>query len=481
MLRLSGQACATALLLLLLPGVLPVESLRAQDADRSATIRVLFERYQLPNGLTVILLQDGSTPTVAVEMKYHVGSKNEEPGRTGFAHLFEHVMFTGSGHVPYGLHDRLTEGVGGMNNGSTNYDVTNYFQNVPSNYLEHMLWIESDRMGWLLEGLDSAKYNAQRDIVQNERRQGVDNQPYGRAWEILDAAMYPAEHPYSWPVIGHLEDLQAAPLDAVKEFFRLYYAPNNATLAIVGDFDVQQTKAWVQKYFGDIPRGALIRRPDVPLVALSDERRLVYEDRVQVPRLYIQWPAVSRKHDDAAALQVLGDLLAGSRLARLTSVLIYEREAAASVSALPSLHEDAGTFVIMITPRPGQTLTALETVTDSLIQRLQREGPAAEEMQRTKAGAELRSVRALESNLGRALQLTTGEIYHGDPGYMFTAARARLEAVTSADVQRVARQYLGAGRVVLSIVPQGRREDAARAAESRPITDDAAHDPREDG
>ncbi len=200
-------------------------------------INIPFEAYTAPNGLNVVLSIDRTTPTVAVNIWYHVGSKNEVPGRTGFAHLFEHVMFTGSGNVAYGLHDRLTEGAGGMNNGSTSNDITNYYETVPSNYLETMLWIESDRMGFLLDSLDLAKLNAQRDIVKNERRQRIDNQPYGRVFEIFSKTMYPPTHPYSWPVIGSMEDLSAASEEDVKNFFRLYYAPNNAYLTIVGDFD----------------------------------------------------------------------------------------------------------------------------------------------------------------------------------------------------------------------------------------------------
>src|SRR6185295_17165479 len=258
-------------------------------AQRSPAINIPFETYTLPNGLTVVLSTDHTAPTAAVNIWYHVGSKNELPGRTGFAHLFEHVMFTGSAHVPYGLHDKLTEGVGGSNNGSTSNDITNYFETIPSNYLESALWVEADRMGFLLDTLDLAKLNAQRDIVKNERRQGVDNQPYGRAFEILSAATYPASHPYSWDVIGSMADLSAASEEDVKNFFRLYYAPNNAILSIVGDIDPAQTKAWVTKYFGDIPRGKPLTRPAVKPVTLDAERRLVYEDRVQVARLYVQW------------------------------------------------------------------------------------------------------------------------------------------------------------------------------------------------
>ena len=252
-------------------------------------------------------LADRTTPTVAVNVWYHVGSKNESPGRTGFAHLFEHVMFTGSGHVPYGLHDKLTEGVGGANNGTTSNDRTTYFETVPSNYLESALWLESDRMGFLLDTLDFAKLNAQRDIVKNERRQGVDNQPYGRVDEILAAATYPPSHPYSWDVIGSMADLSAASEDDVKQFFRVYYAPNNAFLAVVGDFDPAQAKAWVERYFGDIPRGSPIARPAVAPVSLRAVTRLVFEDCVQVPRLYVQWPTVGERDDDCFALDVLSN------------------------------------------------------------------------------------------------------------------------------------------------------------------------------
>src|SRR4051812_40146672 len=261
-------------LLALLIGAAPLAG--AQDAPKpkpltplpksTTKINIPFEKYTLPNGLTVILSQDKSAPTVAVNIAYHVGSKNEVLGRTGFAHLFEHVMFTGSGHVPYGLHDKFTEGVGGNNNGGTSNDATLYYETIPANYVEHALWLEADRMGWLLDKLDTSKYNAQRSIVQQERKQSVDNVPFGTAREIVLANMYPATNPYNWDVIGHLADLQAAPVDAVKDFFRQYYAPNNATVSIVGDFDPATTKALVKKYFGEIPRGKPVPRPRVARV-----------------------------------------------------------------------------------------------------------------------------------------------------------------------------------------------------------------------
>jgi zinc protease len=441
-------------------------------AQGSSSIKIPFESYTLANGLTVITSIDRTTPTVAVNMWYHVGSKNEVKGRTGFAHLFEHVMFTGSGHVPYGLHDKLTEGVGGSNNGTTSNDRTTYYETVPSNYVESALWLEADRMGFLLDSLDLAKLNAQRDVVKNERRQGVDNQPYGRAFEILAQATYPASHPYSWDVIGSMEDLSAATEDDVKNFFRLYYAPNNAFLSIVGDFDPAQTKAWVQKYFADIPRGKPIPRPTVAPVTLDAERRLVFEDRVQLPRLYVQWPTVGENHDDRFALDVLGAVLSGPRTARLTKALVYDKQSAASVSAGQSTNEDVGDFVMTITPRPGNTLTDLEQAADAVIDKLKAEGPTAEEIQKATAGEELSFVRGLESNLGKAMRLADGAGFHGDPGY-FRTEYTKGQAVTAADVKRVANKYLTKGRVVLSVVPMGKLDDASKPGESKKVTDDA--------
>jgi len=445
-------------------------------AVQSDTIKIPFTTYTLPNGLTVILSVDHTTPTVAVEAWYHVGSKNEIPGRAGFAHLFEHVMFTGSGHVPYGLHDKLTEGIGGSNNGTTSNDRTMYFETVPSNYLEAELWLESDRMGYLLDTLDIAKLNAQRDIVKNERRQSVDNQPYGRAGEILSRAIYPPSNPYSWDVIGSMEDLSAASEGDVKNFFRLYYAPNNAFLSVVGDIDPVQAKAWVAKYFGDLPRGKAITRPSVAPVTLQDEQRLVFEDRVQIPRLYVEWPTVGERSDDRFALQLLGVILSGPRTARLTKALIYDQQAAASVSARQGSNEDVGEFGITVTPRPGHSLTDLEQAADAIVEKMKADGPTAEELQKATAGEELRFISGLQSELGKASRLADGAGFHGDPGYFRTEYQKSL-AVTAADVKRVANQYLTHGRVVLSVVPIGKVDQASKPAESKKVTDGNAPRP----
>lgn len=451
--------------------LVPAAPALAQATAASSAIRIPFQKYTLPNGLAVVLSEDHSTPTVAVDVMYHVGSKNEQVGRTGFAHLFEHVMFTGSAHVPYGMHDRYTEGVGGGNNGSTSNDITTYYETIPSNYLETALWLESDRMGWLLDALDTAKYNAQRDIVKNERRQRIDNQPYGRVQEIINAAMYPSSNPYHWPVIGSMADLSAASIDDVKAFFRKYYAPNNATLVITGDFDPADAKQWVAKYFSAIARGTPIARPRVSPVRLTTEKRFVYEDRVQVPRLFIAWPTVGSHSDDQFALDVLADILAGSRTARLTSDLVYDRQWAAGVSAFQNTNEAAGEFTIAITPRPGHSLTDLEAAADSIVARMKNDGPTEDELKRSKAGLQLQFVAGLESNLGKAVRLAFGQSYFNDPGEPFTTEFLKYQRVTAADVKRVADRYLTHGRVVLSAVPLGKKDEASRPQASAPAVD----------
>jgi zinc protease len=432
-------------------------------------IAVPFEKYALPNGLTVVLSPDRTTPTVAVVVMYHVGSKNEEVGRTGFAHLFEHVAFTGSKNVPYGMHDRYTQGVGGDNNGYTLNDYTEYYETVPSNYLEHVLWMESDRMGWLLEALDTAKYNAQREIVQNERRERVDNAPYGRSGEIVAAAIFPPSNPYSWPVLGSMADLQRAPIGDVKDFFRRYYAPNNATLTIAGDFEPAATRALVAKYFGEIKRGAPITRPRVAPTVVATEKRLVFEDRVQVPRLYLAWPVAGARSDDQYALDVLAHLLTGPRTARLTKDLVYDRPSAASVGAGNYTFEETGIFQIAITPLPAKSLTLLEAAADSVLEKIRREGVSAEEVKRVKAADELSFVTGLESNYGKASELARGQTYFNNPGYPFTTEQSKRDAVTAADVRRVANKYLTPGRVVLSVVPLGKSGEASKPESSTPV------------
>jgi zinc protease len=452
--------------------LVPAAALPAQKATSASSISIPFEKYVLPsNGLTVVLSPDHSTPTVAVEVIYHVGSKNEIAGRTGFAHMFEHVMFTGSGHVPYGMHDRFTEGVGGSNNGQTYFDWTRYWETDPSNYLEHALWLESDRMGFLLDSLDESKFKAQRDIVQNERRQSYDNQPYGRDNEVIGLNMWPKGHPYSWPTIGSMADLRSATVEDVKNFFRLYYAPNNATLVIVGDFNPADAKSLISRYFADIPRGKPITRPKIGPPAITGEKRLTLEDRVQIPRLTIAWPSVGERSEDQPALDLLSDILGGSRTARITKALVYDRQAAANVNVFQNPGEDVGRFEFIASPRPGHTLTELETVADSIIADVKKNGVTEDELKRVKAGQQAQFISGLQSNLGKAFQLAQDQTFFNDPSHTFRIEYPKTQAVTVADIKRVANKYLGSIRIVLSDVPIGKTELASHAERSTVVTD----------
>jgi zinc protease len=435
---------------------LPAASLCAQG--RFAVPRLSFERYTMPNGLTVILSPDHSAHVAAVDIWYHVGSKNELPGRTGFAHLFEHVMFQGSQHVGYGVHFKTVENAGGNLNGSTWNDRTNYFEALPSNELATALWLESDRMGFLLPALDQAKLDAQRDVVKNERRQSVDNVPYGSEDEVIAAAMYPASHPYSWPVIGSMADLSAASLDDVRGFFQRYYAPTNATLVVTGDIDPTETRKLIDQYFGPIPRGPAIVRPVVAKVTLPAEKRLVLEDaRAKLPQITIAWPTVGVVDADNIPLRAVGRILTQDRTSRLTKLLVYDRQLATSVSAgqNDADSENSGQFTISVTPRPSASLTEIENVIDSTLASLSKSPPDAREVDRFKNFVRVSSVIGIQSALGKAEVLAEGQTFFRDPLQYVKATEASL-AVTPNDVARVTKKYLTPGRIVVSMVPSGK-------------------------
>ena len=414
------------------------------------------ERYTLENGLTVVLHEDRSTPMVAVNVWYHVGSGDEQPGRTGFAHLFEHVMFMGSEHVPVGGFDQWLEAAGANNNGSTSQDRTNYFEWMPSNALPLALWLEADRMGWLLPTMDQAKLDVQRDVVKNERRQSYDNVPYGRAFETILAAVFPAGHPYSWPTIGSMADLSAASLDDVKQFFRTYYAPNNATLAIAGDFNRDSVKVWVQRYFGEIPRGpAMPARPAVQAVTVPKDTFLVMEDKVQLPRLYYSWPSAKAFHADDASFDLLAYVLAGDKNSRLYKRLVYEMQVAQDVNAFQMSGRLDGMFGVTVTPKPGQSPARMAQLVNEEIRKLSNQGITDRELARAQNTYRAQFLDRLASVNGKADQLNFYDYFAGTPDYVRQDA-ARYDAVTAADVQRVAREYLGKPKVVLTVVPEGK-------------------------
>ena len=427
-------------------------------ANAQGTPKIKFEKYTLPNGLEVILHEDHSTPIVAVDTWYHVGSGDEQVGRTGFAHLFEHIMFMGSQHVPVGAFDQLLEAAGADNNGSTTEDRTNYYETLPSNALPLALWLDSDRMGFLLPTMDLAKVNLQRDVVKNERRQRVDNQPYGRADEVILAALYPKSHPYSWPVIGSMTDLSAASLTDVQNFFKTYYAPNNATIAIAGDFNPDSVKKMVAQYFGSIPRGpAVRRRTTVPAVVIPRDTFLVLEDKVQLPRLFYTWHSVKGFAPDDAALDILAQVVANDKNSRLYKKLVYEMQIAQNVRAFQDGSRLDGKFQIDVTPKPGQKVADIDRIVESEISNVIKNGVTQRELQRAQNLYKASFLNRLASVLGKAEVLNSYNYFVGNPDYVQQDA-ARYERVTTADVQRVARTYLGRPKIVLTVVPEGKKD-----------------------
>lgn len=438
----------------------------ASTLDAQSIPRIQFEKYKLPNGLEVILHEDHSTPIVAVDTWYHVGSGDELVGRTGFAHLFEHIMFMGSQHVPVGQFDQLLEAAGGDNNGSTTEDRTNYYETVPSNALSLALWLDADRMGWLLPTMDLAKVNLQRDVVKNERRQRVDNVPYGRAEETILAALYPKTHPYSWPVIGSMADLSAASLTDVQNFFRTYYAPNNATLIIAGDFNPAEAKKLVSQYFSEIPRGPEVkRRMTVPAVTIPRDTFLILEDKVQLPRVYYTWHTVKGYSNDDAALDILAQILANDKNSRLYKKLVYELQTAQNVRAFQNGSRMDGRFRLDFTPKPGQKVADLDRVVRSEIANIINNGVTQRELQRAQNVYKSSFLNDLASVLGKAEVLNSYNYFIGNPDYVQQDA-ARYDRVTTADVQRVAKTYLGKPKVVLTVVPEGKKEMMLTASAS---------------
>lgn len=446
----------------------------AEPAPAARLPEIPFEKYELANGLQVILHEDHSTPIVAVNVWYHVGSKNERPGRTGFAHLFEHMMFQGTQHYDRDYFGPLQQ-AGGQLNGSTNQDRTNYWETVPSNYLELALWMESDRMGFLLPAMSQEKLDNQRDVVRNERRQSYENRPYGLVYEVLLAGMYPPGHPYSWPTIGSMADLAVASREDVADFFRRYYHPANASLCIAGDFDPASARRLVEKYFGPIPAGPRVPKvqPD-PVEPLQEDVRVSMTDRVGLARLHLVWRSVPLYAPDDAELDVLADILAGGKTSRLYRLLVRDKQIAQDVQASQNSREIDGSFFIVVTGRPGQTLAELEAAVLGEVARLQAEPPSAEEVARAVARHESSLIQNLESVGGfggRADQLNLYNVYAGQPGYLENDFDRYLR-VDPAAVQRVARQYLGAKKMVLEVTPGSQteikpdpREPAAKARE----------------
>jgi len=428
-------------------------SARGADAPAEPTIPDLkVETYTLPNGLSIILHEDHTTPFVGVNLWYKVGSKDEKTGRTGFAHLFEHLMFQGSEHHDSEYFGPL-EKLGAQINGSTSNDRTNYYEALPTNGLETALWLESDRMGFLLPALTQGKLDNQRDVVKNERRQRVDNVPYGQAQERIAQMLYPPEHPYYHSVIGSMADLSAASLTDVSTFFRTYYSPNNASLCLAGDFDPTEARALITKYFGSIPRGPEVAKLSANVPTLAESKSLTMTDAVQLTRGNLVWPTAPQGDKDEAALDALAEIL--GQLAnenRLYRALVYDKPLAANVSAFHFTNALSGTFGVTITPQKGQKLDDLIAIADAEIARMQAEGPTADEVRKFKNSTESSSVLQLQSSQAKADFFNRYNVQSGDP-LAYKKELRDAYAVTAADVQRVAKKYLVANRVKLEVNP----------------------------
>ena len=438
--------------LMFICAVLALFPLSASDTQ----ISVPYVRYQMDNGLTVILHRDATVPMVAVNMWYHVGSGYEKPGRTGFAHLFEHILFEGSQNVPEGYFDIWLEEIGGENNGSTTTDRTNYYEIVPRHGLELALFLESDRMGWLLEAMTPEKLEGQRGVVKNERRQRYENTPYGLVFPTVMEMLYPKGHPYSWPTIGHMEDLNSASYEDVVEFFKLYYGPNNASLVIAGDIDIDETKRLVTKWFGKIPRGQDVPPLDSVGVRLREEKRKVLEDDVQMEQVTLAWQTPAAFGPGEAAFNLLAMVLADGKNSRLYKRLVYDLEVALDVSAFAWSKRQGSDFWITATARPGVSASQLEKVIDAELEKLKAVPPSERELQRAVNQMKASTLRQLQSLENVADSLNQFYYYTGNPDY-FGEILGSLSHVQPTDLSAMAQTYLRPdGRVVVTVVPRGK-------------------------
>lgn len=438
----------------------PSASPAAASVERPAPLAlptIKYEKYTLPNGLVVILSEDHRLPLVSTNIWYHVGPANELPGRTGFAHLFEHMMFEGSKHVPGNAHIRYLEAAGASDlNGTTDFDRTNYFETLPSNQLELALWLESDRMGYLPDKLDQASLSNQQDVVRNERRQSIENSPYGIVEEGMFHLLFPKGHPYYADVMGSHADIQAAKLADVRNFFKLYYAPNNASLAIVGDFDPAQAKQMVEKYFGPLRRGAPVPRITAVTPPITSERRAVIHDQVELPRVYMGWLTSSIFKPGDADADLSSQILGGGKSSRLYKKLVYEKQIALDVSASQESLTLGSVFEIVVTARPGHTADEMEKAVDEELAAFRKSGPTAVELDRARNGIETGMIQGLErlgGFGGVADRLNEYNHYLGNPGY-FPQDVNRYQSATTESIRAFAEAQLKPNaRVVVYGIP----------------------------
>lgn len=425
-------------------------------------LSIPYTLHKLDNGLTVILHEDHTVPMVTVDVWYHVGSSYEKVKRTGFAHLFEHIMFEGSGNVKEGDFDNFLEAVGGNNNGSTTTDRTNYYETLPSNALDIALFLESDRMGYLPDAMTPGKVDGQRDVVKNERRQSYENRPYGMAFQTIVENIFPKDHPYNWPVIGYMDDLTAASYEDVLEFFKRYYTPNNAVLVIAGDIEPMKALEKVKHWFHEIPAGQPVVRPTAPPVVVNHPTPIVLEDNVQLPRLYLTYVTPARYTAGDAEMDVVADLLSNGKNSRLYKRLVYELQIAQNVVAYQNGMALNSLFQIQVTARPGVVLTQIQTVIDEEIAKLSNQAPSERELQRVINQNETNILAQMESSMAKAELLQAYYRFTGNPDWL-NEDLSRYKAITPNDVSAVTRTYLDPQkRLILSVVPKGKTELAVR-------------------
>ena len=437
-------------------------------------LKIKYEKFTLKNGLKVILHDDRSDPITSVAVLYHVGSNREIKGRTGFAHLFEHMMFQESQHVGQDQFFKKIQGAGGTLNGGTGNDATIYYQVVPENSLEMVLWMESDRMGYLLSTVTQEAFANQQEVVQNEKRQRVDNQPYGHTSYINDKLLYPEDHPYNWQVIGSMEDLRNATLKDVHDFYRKWYGPNNATLVVAGSFDKSKTKEWIEKYFGELKPSPPVSLPKPMPVTLEKTKRAYYEDNfAKSPQLYMIFPTVEQYKDDAYALSLLGQLLGDGKKAPLYKVIVEDLKLAPSVSSYQSSMEIAGTFEIVIRSFPDKSLTDVENAIKQALDKFEKEGFTEKDLARIKAKTETNFYNGISSIIGKSFQLGIYNEYAGSPDYITTDLN-KLLGVTKEDIFRVYNKYIKEKNYVLtSVVPKGKASQVAANSELFPLESEA--------
>ncbi|MCP4271430.1 MAG: insulinase family protein [Gammaproteobacteria bacterium] len=450
------------------PAIAGVTFIEEIKAEPGKTI-IPYKKYLLDNGLKVILHEDHSDPLVHVDVTFHVGSAREEIGKSGFAHFFEHMMFQGSENVGDEQHFKLITEAGGTMNGTTNTDRTNYFQTVPANQLEKVLWLEADRMGFLLDAVTQEKYEVQRETVKNERGQRIDNRPYGRMSERVLAALYPEGHPYSWPVIGFMEDLNRVNVNDLKAFFLRWYGPNNATLTIGGDLEPQETLALVNKYFGSIKRGPDVNMPEKPKVTLAKDRYISMEDNVHLPLLYMTYPTVYVRHEDEAPLDILSSILGGGKTSLLYKNLVKNQIAVQAATNHPC-SELACSFRILALPHPasGKSLADIEKIIRETLVEFEGRGVEDDDLIKAKASMETGFIFGMQSVRGKVSTLARHETYTGNPNAIGEDI-LRYANVTKEDVMRVFNQYIkGKSAVIMSVVPNGKPETVALADNYKP-------------